>query len=220
VTTDRAAPLPVAGGASLRTDFPLFAGAQAFVEHPPTRLRATGAIGVLPSSYARAVNGALRGFGAYDARWAQLLDGSLQDGLSWNLHLGWRPFPRHGLLLEAGYGRANLVARGDATALAQQLSGEAFAIPPGMDTSFRFASSLSFVDARVGWEWRLDPVALQLAVGLSRVIRSSTTLDQPSLPVAPSDVRAQVASETASFDDSLRRYGWIPSLGLAVGATF
>ncbi|MDB4946901.1 MAG: hypothetical protein JWP97_6435 [Labilithrix sp.] len=202
--------VPLHASVAARTDVPLFVGGAASLEHVPTRLRLTGAVGVLPSSYARMVNGALSA-SAYDARLGRALDETMTSGLSWNVHLGWRPLPAHGLLLELGYASATLKADGDARSLA----GDALGNVRGLDTSFRFASRLDIVDARVGWEWVLaDHLLVQVSGGLSRVVAASTSIEQSAV------AQNTVATSAGDIDSAFRRYGYIPTASAAVGYEF
>ena len=203
--------LPVNAGVAARTDVPLFVGVEAMVEHRPTRLRLTGAVGALPSSYARIVSRAVSGAGAYDARLADALDETMSNGFAWNVHLGFRPFADHGLLLELGYASANVSAEGNAQSL---LSSVGVANPAGVDTSFRFASHLQMVDLRIGWEWVVsDHLLIQASGGLSRVVGASSSLDSAIAQNA-------LGTTTSDLDSAFRRYGYIPTASLAVGYRF
>ena len=204
-----------------RTDVPLFAGGQVSVEHGPTRLRLSGAFGVLPGGYGRVVNDALTRAGAYDPRLGRALDGTLGTGLAWNLHAGFRPFARHGLLLEAGFGSATLVADGDARDLVAREIGATIPTVDGVDTSFAFRSTLQLVDGRIGWEWLLGGhVTLATTVGVTRVVGVTTTLEQPYVSRAPALAQNAIASSLGTLDDAFTRFGWIPTAGLAAGYRF
>lgn len=212
---------PLSVGVAARTDVPLFIGAQSYVEHGPTRLRFTGAIGMLPGTYARLVNGALENAGAYDARLGRALGDTLTSGFAWNAHVGFRPFARTGLLLEAGYGTATLVANGDARSLVGRETGTAIPAVNGVDTNFAFRSTLHLVDARVGWEWLLaDRVTVAASLGISRAVGASTSIDQPYFSRAPNLAQNAIAQGLAQLDDSLTRYGWVPTAGASAGYRF
>ncbi len=218
-SSTRDAPLSFAVAA--RTDVPLFVGAQSYVEHGPTRLRLTGAIGMLPGAYARLVNGTLENAGAYDERLGRALGDTLTSGFAWNAHVGLRPFARTGLLLEAGYGTASLVANGDARALVSRETGVAVPAESGVDTSFAFRSTLHLVDARVGWEWLLaDHVTIAASVGVSRAVGASTSIEQRYLARAPELAENAIAQGLGRLDDAFTRYGWVPSAGVAAGYRF
>jgi hypothetical protein len=208
--TSSSAELPVHVGVAARTDVPLFVGAEAMLEHRSTRLRLTAAVGALPSSYARLVNSAVSGAGAYDSRVANALDETMTSGFAWNAHLGFRPFADHGLLLEVGYASATFAASGDA----QSLVSGGFSSPAGVDTSFKLSSHLQMVDLRVGWEWVVaDHMLIQASGGLSRVVGASTSLDSALAQNA-------LGTSTADLDSAFRRYGYIPTVSLAVGYRF
>ena len=204
-----------------RTDVPLFAGGQVTVEHGPTRLRLSGAVGALPGGYGRVMNDALTRAGAYDARLGRALDATLGSGFAWNVHAGFRPFARHGLLLEVGYGRTRLVADGDARDLVEREMGVAIPAVDGVDTSFALRSDLQLVDGRLGWEWLLGGhVTIATTVGLTRVVGVTTSLDQPYLARAPALAENALAGGLGSLDDAFTRYGWVPTAGLAAGYRF
>lgn len=202
--------LPVHVGVAARTDAPLFVGAEAMLEHRATRLRLTAAVGAMPSSYARLVNSAVSGAGAYDSRVANALDETMTSSFAWNVHAGFRPFEDHGLLLELGYASATIAASGDA----QSLVSGGFANPTGIDTTFKLSSHLQMVDLRIGWEWVIeDHLLIQASGGLSRVVGASSSLDSALAQNA-------LGTSTADLDSAFRRYGYIPTVSLAVGYRF
>jgi len=200
-------PAPVQVGVAARTDVPLFVGVQAMVEHGASRLRLTAAAGVLPAAYGRMLNGVASSAGAYDARVASTLSEGMGNGFAWNVHAGFRPFARHGLLLEVGYASVTLASEGDANALVPAANG--------VDTSFRYASHLELVDARLGWEWIIaEHGVVQIAGGLSRVVGASTSFESPVL------AENALGTGTGDVDSAFRRYGYVPTASLAVGYRF
>ncbi len=204
---DARARAPLHVGVAARTDVPLFVGVQATLEHSATRLRLTAAAGVLPAAYGRMLNGVASSAGAYDSRVASTLAEGMGNGFAWNVHAGFRPIARHGLLLEIGYASATLASEGDARALVPAASN--------IDASFRYASHFDLVDARVGWEWIIaGHGVVQLAGGLSRVVGSSTTFEPPAL------ASNALGSSTSDVDSAFRRYGYVPTASLAVGYRF
>lgn len=208
-------------GLGARTDVPLFVGAEGFVEHGPTRLRLTGALGVLPGAYERLINRALSNAGAYDDRLARALNDTLATGFAWNAHLGFRPLARHGLLVEVGYGVATLVANGDARELVSREVGASVPTAQGIDTTLGLRSTLHLVDARIGWEWLVaDHVTVHASLGVSRAVAASTTLEQRYLDRAPALAQNAIAQGTGTLDDALTRYGWTPTAGVAAGYRF
>lgn len=199
--------LPLNAGVAARTDVPVFIGAELMLEHKPTRLRLTGAVGVLPSMYARVINNVATSAGAYDSRVGNAIDDTMSSGLAWNVHLGWRPFESHGFLMELGYASASLSANGNAASLA------GVAAASGIDTNFKFDSHLQFVDVRLGWEWVVqDHLLIQVSGGLSKVVGASSSLD--------SALASNIGTTTSQIDSGFEKYGYIPTASIAVGYRF
>ena len=82
--------------------FPLYVGAQAWLEGP-WRLQAELEVGWMPRAYAYTIDDALQVFGVYPEQVSLLIREALDSSLVLRPSLGWRPFPSLGLELGVGY---------------------------------------------------------------------------------------------------------------------
>jgi len=137
----------------------------------PGRLRLSLSGGVLPGPYLDEINREALANDWYDEQTVALIEQALRHSAIFGAHLGWRPFPKHGLQAEAGWGYMGL---GGGLTGAQVLSaGTGYDLSwlgdIGYDYSVR--ASLQRIEGTVGWEWVVaHHVHLRLDVGWSQTV--------------------------------------------------
>ena len=204
-----------------QTNFPVDIGGRLSLEMPG-RLRLATSVGALPGSYVDVMNDVAVATGAYTKTTAKVLRGALQRSLVWRLHAGWRPFPRRGLYLEAGYGLAALgggLTSGDVLALITNNGS----IANDGGTAFDVSAMLHMIDAEVGWQWQVldDHLVLRAAIGYAGTLAAQARIE-PTFnpgPLAPI-----VNHWTRRAEDELEsiatRYIHTPVVTLGVGYRF
>jgi hypothetical protein len=216
---------PITGGLIVRTDFPTFLGGVAFLEFPDAlRLRFSGGVGILPSPYAKTVNSLLRGLGAYDDKIGEAYASSLQSSLAVRALLSFKPLAGYGFTIEAGYGLAQLNAKGDALRVAEaEISG--VGLPPEVlgqaDTTFQLKTTMHGMIVGLAWEFEAEPgFVFGIHLNLMKIMSSKTKLAEGYESKLLPEVAAPVKARFAEFDDSIVGSGYVPHLGLSAGYKF
>jgi len=200
------------------TEAPLDVGARVLIEGP-ARLRLSSSFGVLPGPYVELINDAVVALGGYDQQTADLIQSSLSSSLVWRAHLGWRPFPHAGFVLDVGYGLVTLgggVKAADAIAAA---AGHSAPSRPG-GTTYDVASTLQMVDADLGWEWTMlgDHLVIEAALGFAGTFAASTSATPQG---STSRAKDAFGEEAASYLDGLyTQYVFTPVVTVALGYRF
>ena len=207
--------------AGVATDFPVDVAARLAVE-TPFRLRLNTQVGFLPSGYVSAMNGILEGFGAYDSATGDLIKSSLQSSFVWRTHVGYRPFRKLGLYLDAGYGMVSLGGNATTAALVSAVTGATYpATETGADKSFDAKATLHTLDVEVGYD---IPIArhfeLRAAVGGAFTLGSSTTLTPDFTPRTPKAIDAFVAEGESYLNTTFRSYVFTPVFTLGANYVF
>ncbi|MEO8180282.1 MAG: hypothetical protein ABI895_15710 [Deltaproteobacteria bacterium] len=208
---------PVAFDLTATTRVPLSAGPEISLELPG-RLLLQGHLGWMPGLYSRAVTGALRGGGLYDAATQGLIDNALERVTTSSLSAGWRPFPGAGLELFVGYTHISLsgaTSSGEVIPVvsrdvAQQLRAEL-----GDDLELRLNSSVHALRAGLGWRWLIARhIVVRASVEYMKAFASSSRLELDSFP----DL-TRLATPTAQqlLNDHYVRYVSLPLFGLSLG---
>lgn len=215
---ERARPLALDLGVATR--IPLSAGPELSLELPG-RLLLQAHLGWMPGAYSRAVTGALRGSGLYDAAVQSLIDDTLDSVTTTSLSAGWRPFSSAGLELFAGYTNISLAGATSSSELipivardvAQQLREEL-----GLDVDLRLRSSVHAMRVGLGWRWLIARhVVVRANVEYMKAFASSSRLDIASFPEV-----TRLAAPTAQqlLNDYYVRYVSLPLVGLSLGIRF
>lgn len=200
------------------TDFPIQVGARAEVPLP-SRLRLSGTIGFVPEPYVRLVNRIAVERGAYDRDTADLIERSLRDSLAAAVHLGWRPFPRLGLLISGGYGYLTLGATGTTAETLSVILG--VPRPPVTSPGDRFDVRVSVhaLHAEAGWRFDLEPITLRLAVGYAVAVSAPTRIDTEGGALTAASVAFEGDLESG-LSDRVRRGFRFPTLSVSAGLAF
>jgi hypothetical protein len=204
------------------TDFPVSAGVRLDVEGP-ARLRLSTSLGVMPEPYVGAINGIATAAGWYSEDEAMLIRTAIKSSLVWRTHLGWRPFPRLGFTVMAGYGLVTLGGGASAQELIAGITGQA--IPAGTMSgryTYSVAATLHMIDVELGWEWTLlrDRLVLSTALGFAGTLASQTTIRPEYTPRAPQAVAAFANYGATYLDGLMTSYVFTPVISVGVGYRF
>jgi len=197
------------------TNFPLDVGGGLGLELGPFQVSAEA--GVLPNAYVNAANSALVASNLYDAQTAELLHDALKNSLVLRTHLGWRPFPRAGFFVQAGYGVGFL----DASLTAIEVANAAkMTLPGDVDPQTRAAlhTTVQLLDAQVGWRWVVaQRMEIRAALGGAHAFasKSKVQIDQVG---SGQPYAAQISGEGARWvDRQVTTFGSTVELTLGVG---
>ena len=204
----------------MATRIPLSAGPELSLE-VPGRLLLQAHLGWMPGAYSRAVTGALRDGGLYDATVQTLIDNTLDSVTTSSLSIGWRPFSSAGFELFGGYTHISLsgsTSSGEVIPVVSRDVGRQLREELGLDVDLRLRSSLHALRAGVGWRWVIARhVVVRTSVEYMKAFSSSSSLDIASFP----DL-TQLAAATAQqlLNDHYVRYVSVPLFGLSLGLRF
>jgi hypothetical protein len=172
----RAAPFALDVG--LGTTFPLHVGGSATLEAPHRLLVSVGA-GWMPSPYADSIDYTLRTFGAYDSDVSALIRAGLKNSFVLQPSIGWRPSPRHGLEILAGYTLVTLGGSLSGRQAIETVTGRTF--PNDAGAQIPLHSTLHNVHLIVDWRWLLrDHWVLRAGLELVHCVASSSGIDATS----------------------------------------
>jgi hypothetical protein len=203
------------------TEVPMDIGGRVVVEGP-LRLRFSTSVGVMPGPYVDVINDFVVALGGYNQQTAALIESSLSSSVVWRTHLGWRPFPRAGLVFDVGYG---LVALGGgvnaAEAIAAADSKTATSAPTA--ANYNVSSTLQMIDADLGWEWKLfgDRMVIEAGLGFSATLAASTSATPETTTAHGTKVRDAFGDAAAKYLDGLyTSYVYVPVATVAAGYRF
>jgi hypothetical protein len=200
------------------TDFPLDVGVRAGVE-APGRLRLSTSLGVLPGPYVSAVDGVLRGAGAYGGEVSDVVRDTLPGSLVWRTHVGWRPLPKAGFYADVGYGLVSVGGDVSGERIAKLIRQSATVGALGPD--FTVGSTLHMLDVELGWRFAVAPhVAVATALGGAFTVASSSSVTPKAgvpagAPAGAGAVLAQAGDEAERrLDHVYTSYVFTPVLSL------
>lgn len=214
-----AEPDPVRVTVDAGTDFPVDVGGRVTIELP-ARVRLSTTAGVMPGIYVEALNAFLVGVGAYTESTADLVAATLTSSFILRNHVGWRPLPKYGFYVEAGYGIVTL--GGDLTG-AEVIAAATGREPSSGDEtrSFDASSTLHMVDVELGWELTfVEHLAARFAVGGAFTVGASTSIEPTFEPQAPRATRLFTDQAEAYLTDVFESYAFTPVITVALGGTF
>ncbi len=204
------------------TDVPIHVGGQLTVEMP-YRIRASTSLGVLPGPYVDLINAVVVAAGGYDDATAEIIANALHRSLVWRLHVGWRPFRRHGLYFEVGY---TLITLGG-----QMTSEDVLVLATGQpspiggtaagERGYDIGSTLHMIDVEVGWEllfW--DHFVVRFALGFAGTVGAHTETEPNYDSLIPRVADEFGAAAGAYLDEVYRSYVFSPVLSVALGYRF
>jgi hypothetical protein len=207
----RAAPpgvwvLALEGATNAPVDAGLRLGAQF-----PFGLRVSGSYGWVPRPYAEALTG-LASLGVdSDSREAVLLRHGIQGGKAWRLQAGIRPFRRIGLYLDAGYSEVYLDGSIGAEPFGTLAADN---VPAGSEVEVDLTLRMWLVE--VGYQGSIaERVTFGVGFGAMGTLDANTKLT-PNFAVTADQIDT-AEQNVAALDETLERYGIIPTLTLRLG---
>ncbi len=208
--------------ASAGTHFPLDVGARLQAE-APFRLQLATGVGVMPGPYVDVLNGLLVELGAYSDTEAALIEAALNNALIWRTHVGWRPSPRSGFYVQAGY---TLVALGGGLTAAEAISAVTGRPLPDADADRQVEvtvdATLHQLSVEVGWQWELgEHWMLQASLGGFGTLAASSQLRAPNAsPLVQLALEPLFAAGEDALNDTFTSYVHGGTVGLRLGYTF
>ena len=177
-------------------------GVQASVE-VPFRLRVFGGFGVMPVNW---ITGFIAG-ATRDERAKAVLQLPDYSGTIWRAGLGYRPFKRLGLYLDAGYAHVGIHGSFD---VPENLLGEELGVGGG----YTVDTSLDLWLLEAGYQWQIARRGVvALGVGVMSTVHASTTIGA----VGGAPRTSEFVSGAERANDALESYGTIPFVTLRVG---
>lgn len=203
------------------TDFPLDVGGRLAAEFPG-RVRLSTSLGYLPPPYLRAINSVAVDLGAYDENVGELIERTLERGLVWRTHVGWRPFASAGFYVDAGYGL--LALRGDASPEEVLVALTGISPPEGesaLDRRYEVHSTLHMVDVELGWRWMAgEHFTARLGLGGAFTFAASTRVEPRFTPTEPVLTDAFTGLAERYLDNTYEKYVHFPTVSLSLGYVF
>lgn len=205
------------------TQLPLMIGGQMTLELP-YRLLLQGELGVLPPAYVNALDSALVSTGTYDSTTSTLVRNGLKNSLVARLSAGWRPFPKHGFEMMAGY---TLASMGGGVSAKQAVAAVAgLSIPDSVpDQEVTVRTTIHNVHVSLGWRWVIaDHLVIRASLAYLQSVSSSSHVEVPAAIGAIPEVSARLPQVNEALDtrlnDTYTKYGKLPVLGVSMGYRF
>jgi hypothetical protein len=201
-------------GVEAVTDFPLYVGAQVWVELP-YRIRLSTSFGEMPDGYLDVINDVATSAGLYNQQTADLLEEALDHAFTWRLHAGWRPFKNRGGYIEAGFGTLDAHANLGITSLIQLATGINPPMEANLGLGFRFNTLVETVGVEVGWMWMpWKDLTLRVSLGFAATVGAQVTVT-PNFATSLQGVFTRLVG--GYVEDLIEKYLYIPTVGLAIG---
>ncbi len=201
-------------GVEAMTDFPLYVGAQVWVELPH-RIRISTSFGELPTLYLDTINSVAVKVGAYNNATAAFVSEALDHAFTWRLHLGWRPFKKRGAYFEVGYGLLSLHNSVGVLALMQLATGLTAPVEPGIGFEYHIDTLVQTVGVEVGWMWNpWRDLTVRVALGFAGTISAHVDI-QPNFLASQQRIFTRLAGDY--MEQLIEDHLFIPTIGLALG---
>jgi hypothetical protein len=197
---------------------PLSIGGQANLELP-ARILLQLDVGWMPPGYASAINGMVESFGGYDSAIGSLINGALDDAVVVRASAGWRPFPKHGFEIYAGYTHVSLGGSVAASDVAEVVGGDFEEIAAAAALGdIEVSSKLHNFHVALGWRWVVwDHLVIRALVGYTQTLGSSSSVAIEGHPDIEAMANPIVDEE---LDVIYTDYVKLPMLGLNAGYRF
>lgn len=212
-------PSPWAVDVGVGTVVPLYLGGQVVVEGP-LRLLASFELGWMPKPYAYGIDDLLQTFGVYPDEVSQLIREALKSSLVLRPSLGWRPFPKLGFEVTAGYTFLTLGGGLSARQAIETATGRT--LPNETPREIPLHSTLHNVHVQLAWRFLIgDHFVLRASLAYLHTLASSTGIDASPRTMAGKRV---VAEANERIDDYLNgyytKYVHAPLLGVTAAYRF
>jgi len=208
---------------SMMVEPPLDIGLKLKLELPGRLFLAT-TLGYMPSSFVQGINRAIIAYGGYNEQTGDLVRAGLSSSLIFRAQLGWRPFPRRGFYLAAGYGFVALDADVSGNKIVAAIGAQ---LPPelqGTDLLRGYAvrSTLHMIHAELGWRWLAwnDRFEIGLALGFAGTLGASTEVTPTFVPTMPVPVGQYTKLAASTLDALYKSYVFTPVMTVSFGYRF
>ncbi len=172
----------------------------------PAGLRLGGGYGWVPSSYLGFVTGIAAAATNTDSGAGALIDRGYQQGRTWHLVAGIRPFHNTGVYLDAGYAELRL----SGSIAASDLAGA-----PVGGGDYALSTTIRMWTVELGYQAMIaDRIVFAVGVGATGAFSSRTTVTATSGAVLP---QGPVDAASAQLDDAIGRYCILPTLDARLG---
>jgi hypothetical protein len=201
-------------GIEAMTDFPLYTGAQVWVELPH-RIRLSTSFGEMPDAYVDTINAVAVAAGLYGHRTANLIEEFLDHAFTWRLHAGWRPLPRHGGYIEVGVGILEVHGNLGITSVLEAATGIMAPNEVNVGFGFKLDSVVETFGVEAGWMWMpWRDLTVRFALGFAGAVGAQVDL-RPNFTTSSQFVFTRLVSNYT--EQLIEKYLMIPTIGLAIG---
>jgi hypothetical protein len=174
----------------------------------PFGLRLSTSLGWVPPAYMGLITSTIASTTG-DARAEAFLENASYEGRSWSAQVGYRPFSRYGVYVDAGYSKLTLNGTG---VIASGMAGLA-----GAEGRYEAHTSIDLWSLVLGYELEpVDRLVLGAGVGALGTLSAHTSATSTN----PRASNALLADAAARFDRGLNSYGVVPTLTLRAGFDF
>jgi hypothetical protein len=201
------------------TAFPLDVGGEIRLEVPHRILISVGA-GWMPKPYADSIDDTLRTFGAYDSDVSTLIRAALKNSFVLQPSIGWRPLPRRGLEILAGYTLVTLGGSLSGRQAIEAVTGRTFPDDAGAQIPLR--STLHNVHLEVDWRFLIhEHLVVRVGIELVHCFASSSSIDVTSRLPRGQDAIAQINSAVDQYLNGIyTTYVYSPVLAVSAAYRF
>ncbi len=201
-------------GIEAMTDFPLYAGAQVWVELP-YRIRLSTSFGEMPPAYLDVINDIAVSAGAYNQNTANLIDESLDHAFTWRVHVGWQPFKHRGGYIEAGFGLLDANANLAITSVLEAATGISAPNEANVGFGFRLTTVVETLGVEAGWMWTpWRDLTVRVSLGFAGAVGAQVTVT-PRFATSLQGVFTRLVGNY--LEQVIEEHLLIPTVGLAIG---
>jgi len=188
----------------------------------PGRVRLSSSVGYVPDAYLSTINAAAEELEVYDERVGDLIEETLEQGVVWRTHVGWRPFKHAGFYVDAGYGLLALTGNTSPEEVLVALTGIE---PPeeegALDRRYDVRSTLHMVDVELGWRWLVgEHLTARVGLGMGVTFSASSTVEPEFEPTQPTRTAVFTGLAESYLDRTYEEYVHFPTLSLSLGYVF
>ncbi|HZO17194.1 MAG TPA: hypothetical protein VFB62_28145 [Polyangiaceae bacterium] len=200
------------------TQFPLGLGPQLTLE-VPFRILLQAELAWMPSAYGSAINAMISAFGAEGAVVGPVIEDALADSFVFRASGGWRPFPKHGFEIFAGYTLIKVSGEAPADIVASIADDFEDEIEDTVFDPVAFDSTLHNFHIALGWRWLVfsDHLVIRANLGYTQTVGSASSIELPDHPDLEGRLNPVVDEE---LNRILTRDIKLPVIGLNAGYRF
>jgi hypothetical protein len=160
------------------TQFPLSWGPQISLEIPGRILIQTE-LGWMPGFYGSAIVGLIESVGDNDALLSRVADDALSNSFVFRLSGGWRPFPKAGFEMYAGYTTVSLKGEASAATVSRLIDGQVGTLLEQVDGRVGVKSQLHNFHVALGWRWLAldDHLVIRAQLGYTQTLGANSSVE-------------------------------------------